>query len=347
MVLDAFVESGERLALPVWPSGDYSVPAMAHATISVSVSDAFWTAWHAHPGETAPQIEMALRIIVPVFMQLAVIGQGLARSHAKASPDDIVTEVDIGLEGLFRMWIARHFPADRIVGEEGESGLGGFTPAATVPDCVWIIDPIDGTSNYADGSPDVVIQLCRLKYGRPDVAVMGFPFYDVLETASFGGDMWVSPAWPGPVPNRDCFCVATEYRDDRQKEAHAFDDLCQVFDGTPYRVKSIGVNVYSLATHDDFVFYKPRIKVWDIYPPLALFRLKGMAIEMHLCILDPAQEKQPVWVDPFSENAYLRLWDSLVKEGRIGHVLLVPFGCEKKEKAMAVKELLACMSLSS
>lgn len=341
-----FLECGDVLVLPIWPTGDYRRTPLAHSKIEVPVDGDFWAAWHSHPGETAPQIEAALRKIVPAFMQLAVVGQRLALSHAKSSPDDIVTEVDIGLEGLFRMWILRHFPADRIIGEEGESGLGAFDPALAVSECVWIVDPIDGTSNYADGSPEVVIQLCRLKSGLPDVAVMGFPFYNLLETASVGGTSFGSYSWPGPVPDGDKLCLATEYRDDRKQEDQAFCELCQTFEGQPYRLKSIGVNVYSLAYHNAFIFYKPRIKVWDIYPPLALFRLRNVAVSMQLFVLDIFQDRG-IWVDAFSREAYLRLWESLVNEGRIGHLLLTPSGSEKKEKAMAVKERLSCMSLSS
>jgi fructose-1,6-bisphosphatase/inositol monophosphatase family enzyme len=334
-----FVLSGDRLHLPVWPNGDYHTAAMAHDRISVPVSPAFWLAFHTHPGEAAPQIEQVLRQIVPVFMALAFVGQGVAASHEKSAPDDIVTEVDLGLEGLFRLWISTHFPKDYIIGEEGN--YAGMSVTATP--AVWIIDPIDGTSNYSEGSPNVVIQLCRLKNGEPDLAVMGFPFYGVLETASFGGSVEMLKRWRGPVPVADAYCIATEYRDDRKNEDDTFLAMCDILAGTPYRLKSIGVTIYTLLYHVDFVFYKPRIKVWDMYPPLALLRLRGVPVDMSLYVFDGSGYR---WVDPFSRTAYDLLWRALENEGRIGHVLLVPSGEKSQSKTVILKEKLACMSLS-
>jgi histidinol-phosphatase len=54
-----------------------------------------------------------------------------------------VTEADLAVEAMIRDEIARRFPEDAIRGEEG-----GFAGAS---DRMWIIDPIDGTRNYAAG----------------------------------------------------------------------------------------------------------------------------------------------------------------------------------------------------
>ncbi len=335
-----FLESGLVLALPVWQAPGYHGRPMAHPSIQVPVTPDFWYAWHADPGHNAPQIEQTLRVMMPFLMQLAVMGQSRATSKAKLSPEDIVTEVDLGLEGLFRMWISRHFPEDRIVGEEGAYAQSDFSDGRSASH-VWIIDPIDGTSNYASGSSDVVIQLCRLKAGLPDVAVMGFPFYDRLETASDGGPRWEGSDWPA-VSSYD-FCIATEYREDRKQEAFDFLHICQSFGGRPYRLRSIGVTLYNLGVQGHFVFYKPRIKIWDIYPPLALFRLRHMDIQMQLGIPSVLGD-DIVWEDPFSAPAYARLWGSLSQEGRIGHILVTPTSGKENGATLALKEQLSCMS---
>ena len=54
-----------------------------------------------------------------------------------------VTEADIAVEKMIREELARRFPADAILGEEG--GIEGDS------DRMWIVDPIDGTRNYAAG----------------------------------------------------------------------------------------------------------------------------------------------------------------------------------------------------
>lgn len=63
--------------------------------------------------------------------------------RTKSSPKDIVTQVDLASERMIREVIRSHHPNHSILGEEG--GLVGESPYR------WVIDPIDGTSNFARG----------------------------------------------------------------------------------------------------------------------------------------------------------------------------------------------------
>ncbi len=65
------------------------------------------------------------------------------RTKTDATP---VTEADLAIEAMVREEIARRFPGDAILGEEE----GGSTTDA---ERTWIVDPIDGTKNFADGVP--------------------------------------------------------------------------------------------------------------------------------------------------------------------------------------------------
>ena len=71
-----------------------------------------------------------------------------------------VTEADIATEAMIREQIRRRFPDDAIRGEEGgeEGGAEGTS------DRVWIVDPIDGTRNYAMGI-QIWANLLALKVG--------------------------------------------------------------------------------------------------------------------------------------------------------------------------------------
>ncbi len=70
----------------------------------------------------------------------------LGEFEVKQKPDlSPVTEADIAVEAMFREVVAQRFPSDSVLGEEG-----GLTGAS---DRVWVIDPIDGTKNFADGVP--------------------------------------------------------------------------------------------------------------------------------------------------------------------------------------------------
>jgi histidinol-phosphatase len=67
-------------------------------------------------------------------------GELVVRQKPDKTP---VTEADIRIEQMVRSAVAQSYPADAVLGEEG--GLGGPTEAERT----WIVDPIDGTKNFA------------------------------------------------------------------------------------------------------------------------------------------------------------------------------------------------------
>jgi histidinol-phosphatase len=90
---------------------------------------------------------------------VAILGGRVAMGHFRKQPHSelkadgsIVTEADWAAEAQIRLRIARTFPDHNIYGEEeGLTGAGGGPPTDGAP--TWVIDPIDGTSNYAAGIP--------------------------------------------------------------------------------------------------------------------------------------------------------------------------------------------------
>lgn len=72
--------------------------------------------------------------------------EGVAVAASKSSLADIVTEADREVEALIRLRVAEARPEDGFLGEESDAtgGSSGLT---------WVVDPIDGTVNYAFGVP--------------------------------------------------------------------------------------------------------------------------------------------------------------------------------------------------
>lgn len=93
-----------------------------------------------------------------------------------ASP---VTEADRAVEGLLRQGLADLRPEDAILGEE--LGSSGSSPRR------WVLDPIDGTSFFADGSPEWRIQIALEEDGELVVALVDMPALDVRWWATRGG----------------------------------------------------------------------------------------------------------------------------------------------------------------
>jgi len=95
---------------------------------------------------------------------------------------DLVTEVDVEVERMFRALVSERFPDHRILAEEFGEGSEG---QADSPFC-WIFDPIDGTTNYAHGLPIFCSALALEIDGRVDVAAIYDPTRRELFTAERG-----------------------------------------------------------------------------------------------------------------------------------------------------------------
>jgi myo-inositol-1(or 4)-monophosphatase len=90
---------------------------------------------------------------------------------------DFVTEADGAVEDLLRRRIAENFPADGFLGEEG----GGSNS-----DNLWIVDPIDGTANFARGEPHWAVSIGFVRQGVPEIGVLAMPTLNELFAARRG-----------------------------------------------------------------------------------------------------------------------------------------------------------------
>jgi myo-inositol-1(or 4)-monophosphatase len=99
----------------------------------------------------------------------------LERIEYKA-PRDIVTEADHASEALILEAIRSRFPGDAILAEEsGEHrGREGVGVGASLGRS-WIVDPLDGTVNYANGIPFFCVAVALVIDGRPTVGVVHDP----------------------------------------------------------------------------------------------------------------------------------------------------------------------------
>src|SRR5512132_973925 len=95
---------------------------------------------------------------------------------------DLVTEVDVEVERMFRALIAERFPGHRVLAEE----LGGAAGDDAASPFCWIFDPVDGTTNYAHGLPIFCSSLALEIDGRIEVGAVYDPTRRELFTADRG-----------------------------------------------------------------------------------------------------------------------------------------------------------------
>jgi myo-inositol-1(or 4)-monophosphatase len=92
---------------------------------------------------------------------------------------DVVTEADKACEGLIARAVLDAFPTDSFLGEEG----GLQNPGSNI---VWVVDPIDGTSNFVREIPFWCVSLCILLDRRPLVGVLYDPVNEDFYVAAAG-----------------------------------------------------------------------------------------------------------------------------------------------------------------
>ncbi|HMK12688.1 MAG TPA: inositol monophosphatase family protein [Acidimicrobiales bacterium] len=114
----------------------------------------------------------------------ALLLDGLTRARSsvttKSTSTDMVTEMDRAAEALIAAGIRAARPDDGIVGEEGtaDAGTSGVR---------WIIDPIDGTTNYLYGLHGFGVSIAAEIDGEPAVGVVVDPVRGDLYSATKGG----------------------------------------------------------------------------------------------------------------------------------------------------------------
>jgi myo-inositol-1(or 4)-monophosphatase len=93
------------------------------------------------------------------------------------SARDVVTEVDHLSEALIFDAIRAAFPGDALLGEEsGEhDGAAAGHTATSGQGRAWVVDPLDGTINYANGIPFFCVSIALVEEGRPVVGVVHDP----------------------------------------------------------------------------------------------------------------------------------------------------------------------------
>lgn len=116
--------------------------------------------------------------------QMVQRSTGPAAFTTKASSSDLVTEFDRNVESMVRSRLADEFPGHGVLGEEG--GRSGPADAPT-----WVVDPIDGTTNFAHGVPWSSFSLAVTDAHGPAVGVVRDFGRGTVVSAQRGEGAWV------------------------------------------------------------------------------------------------------------------------------------------------------------
>ena len=176
---------------------------------------------------------------------------------------DLVTEVDLAVERMFRALVAARFPDHQILAEE----LGGA--AVVPPGPCWVFDPIAGTTNFAPGLPIFCASLALEIDGEAQIAAVYDPTRKELFTAERGGGAFLNGA-PLRVSRTERLVDAmlvTGFPYDVHSRVDEIVGLFAAFVGQARAVRRLGsaaIDLCYVAAGRLDGFWESDLKPWDI-----------------------------------------------------------------------------------
>ncbi len=187
-------------------------------------------------------------------------------------PQDYVTEVDGEVERLIATRLHEAFPGDGFIGEEGEGRVG--QPGQPI----WVVDPIDGTANFARGAPHFCVSIAAVLEREVEVGVICDPMADELFAARRGAGASLNGEPMRVSSTVDLKAAAIEVGWNARFGAEAFLALIGRVVGAgsaPARSGSgaLGLAYVAAGRRDGFV--ENHIRAWDCLAGVALVREAG------------------------------------------------------------------------
>jgi myo-inositol-1(or 4)-monophosphatase len=180
--------------------------------------------------------------------------------------NDLVTEVDKKSEAKIIEIIHMHFPEHSVLGEEG-GFAGGETERKS--DFVWIIDPIDGTLNYAHSLPIFCISIALEVKGKVSLGVVYNPvskekFFAETGKGAFLNDNKISVSDTKNL--KDGFLVTGFAYNVQEEENHSIDHFVNfVRMGLPVRrLGSAAIDICYVACGIFDAFWEVNLNAWDV-----------------------------------------------------------------------------------
>lgn len=214
--------------------------------------------------------------IMPRFRRLSA-----ADIHQKTGPLDLVTAADEAAERMITAALGRRFPGAVVVGEEAASADPALLCNLAAPELAFVVDPVDGTANFAAGLPLFGVMAAVLRHGEVVASVIHDPVGDDAALALRGEGAWIETpdgrrselrvCAPAPAAEM-AGNLSWRYLPEQQRSlvcanlprlAGAWDYRCSAHE---YRMAAAG--------HCHFLFFH-RLMPWDHAPGWLLHREAG------------------------------------------------------------------------
>jgi myo-inositol-1(or 4)-monophosphatase len=176
---------------------------------------------------------------------------------------DLVTEVDVEVERMFRALVGERFPDHQVLAEE----MGGMDTVPPGP--CWVFDPIDGTTNFTHGLPIFCASLALEVDGVAQVAAVYDPTRRELFTAELGGGAYLNgrPLKVSSTAQMVDAMLVTGFPYDVHSRIDEIVGLFAQFVGRARAVRRLGsaaIDLCYVAAGRMDAFWERDLKPWDI-----------------------------------------------------------------------------------
>ena len=128
--------------------------------------------------------EIAEREVLPLFKRLA------DGDVWEKRPGAVVTVADTRAEAGFDAGLRGLLPGSRVVAEEACEEDPGILAELERPGAVWVVDPIDGTANFAEGDPRFAVMVALVRNGETAAGWIYHPVSGSMSVAERGTGAW-------------------------------------------------------------------------------------------------------------------------------------------------------------
>lgn len=187
--------------------------------------------------------------------------------------NDLVTEADFASQETIQQILRQHCPQIAFLGEET-----GMSLAATEGLC-WVVDPLDGTTNYVHGLPCYAISIGLMENGQPVAGVVFDPLRQEMFSAAQGHGAWLNGQ---PIRVSDCTrlenaLLLTGFPTDCRGKEYVF-AAWRAFALRSQAVRRVGctsLNLAWLASGRADGCWSYEIHPWDVCAGVCLIREAG------------------------------------------------------------------------
>jgi fructose-1,6-bisphosphatase/inositol monophosphatase family enzyme len=192
--------------------------------------------------------------------------------RTKSNPADLVTEADEAAERLIRIGVARLMPDAVFIGEESVAADPALLDEVATADLAVIVDPVDGTGNFAAGLPLFAVMAAVIAKGETIGGIIYDPFADDFVMTEKGGGAFVRRPdgssqrlkAAGPSPLAEMLGAASMAYLPYEQRAAIYPNLAKVRTASAYRCAGHEYRIFA-AGHLDFLFHS-KLMPWDHLP---------------------------------------------------------------------------------